>query len=497
MTTLWDEVYARREKFKKYLHFDKLVKIESYKKVISSFSSLLDYLSSEKYKTYPLLKRTEYSPKFKEDFTPTGESRRVRTKSKPRVFRYPSHKEAFFHYCYGYYLQEEYEKILKQENLSDIVLAYRKIPLKTSLPTTKYRGVQHFANEIFDLIEKQGQCIVITLDIEKFFDRINHNKLYQTWVDFLATTRLHSDETFLKHRQLSVGEYRIYKSLTKYQSFNKKKVYQVLGINRKNEKEYFLKKWLQICSPEDFRTKVIPLNKPPFDFYEKNSKCFGIPQGSPLSPILSNLYLLEFDKQINSYLQSFGGIYRRYCDDILVVIPNIKESPKIIISFIENILTNLELGIAVNNDKTEIVTFKKDRLSGKIQSENEKRKNCSLVYLGWDFDGNKRLLRKRTLNRFYNKARKRIFKETSKLKGCKKSLPKKKIYNSYGNERMEKILPSKSPKSKTNFASYIRYSSSGDLEVSPNPYVKKQFKKASLNVGKIMKKAEKKYSKNE
>jgi len=44
---------------------------------------------------------------------------------------------------------------------------------------------------------------------------------------------------------------------------------------------------------------------------------YGIPQGSALSALLSNIYLVDFDEYMFKLGQTIGFIYRRYCDDIL------------------------------------------------------------------------------------------------------------------------------------------------------------------------------------
>jgi hypothetical protein len=52
----------------------------------------------------------------------------------------------------------------------------------------------------------------------------------------------------------------------------------------------------------------------------KNSKSYGIPQGAGISSVCSNIYLLDFDEKIHKYVNAQKGIYRRYCDDIIIVI---------------------------------------------------------------------------------------------------------------------------------------------------------------------------------
>ena len=66
-----------------------------------------------------------------------------------------------------------------------------------------------------------------------------------------------------------------------------------------------------------------------FEFYELPGHllpwveecCFldgGLPQGSPSSPVLSNLYLNSFDVRLAGYLAAYGYSYTRYADDITI-----------------------------------------------------------------------------------------------------------------------------------------------------------------------------------
>lgn len=59
----------------------------------------------------------------------------------------------------------------------------------------------------------------------------------------------------------------------------------------------------------------------------------ALPQGSPLSPLLSNIILTEFDFKMQFSVRAFNGVYTRYADDILISLPTHHE-----LSFIQNIV---------------------------------------------------------------------------------------------------------------------------------------------------------------
>lgn len=54
------------------------------------------------------------------------------------------------------------------------------------------------------------------------------------------------------------------------------------------------------------------------------SLCFlngGLPQGTPISPMLTNILMIPFDHKFNNHLEAFGDqnyVYTRYADDILI-----------------------------------------------------------------------------------------------------------------------------------------------------------------------------------
>lgn len=48
----------------------------------------------------------------------------------------------------------------------------------------------------------------------------------------------------------------------------------------------------------------------------------GLPQGLSISPLLANLVLARFDKETAHALSAMGGWLRRYCDDMLVLLPD-------------------------------------------------------------------------------------------------------------------------------------------------------------------------------
>jgi RNA-directed DNA polymerase len=84
--------------------------------------------------------------------------------------------------------------------------------------------------------------------------------------------------------------------------------------------------------------------------YEKTTK--GCPQGSPLSPMLSNIVLNELDQE----LERRGHRYCRWADDFLIVVKTERAAKRVmegIVRYLEG-----ELNLPVNKEKSEVAKTK-------------------------------------------------------------------------------------------------------------------------------------------
>lgn len=90
----------------------------------------------------------------------------------------------------------------------------------------------------------------------------------------------------------------------------------------------------------------------------------GLPQGSPLSPFLLNMYMIEFDYKITEFCNANNLVYTRYVDDI--IISGYEKFDKAAV--INAVLTNIPAGMSINNAKT------------RFGSVNWKNWNLGLMY---------------------------------------------------------------------------------------------------------------------
>ncbi len=298
---------------------------------------------------------------------------------KSRAIRYASRRDSYIFSAYRHILSEKYERLLKNRELEDRVIAYRKIPSEDGRGKCNI----HFARDAFDAIGRIGNCCAVALDISKFFESIDHEALRERWCALIGLPRLPPDH------------YTVFKAITKYAVVDRKEVYKRLAYYgpKKNGVEGFLlpfyKMPKQLCSPKHFRLKIAGSAKYS-RLIQKNDHPFGIPQGAPISDLLANLYLLDFDHVMRNYATSRGGVYYRYSDDILIVLPGDGRAGQGARAFAKHQIEKLGPGLKIKPQKTLSVKFVRDDDAQNYECMGDQRKN-GLEYLGFRFDG-KRIL---------------------------------------------------------------------------------------------------------
>lgn len=122
---------------------------------------------------------------------------------------------------------------------------------------------------------------------------------------------------------------------------------------------------------------------------EIKDKKVGIVQGNAISPSLSNLYLADFDKE----LEKRGYSYCRYCDDLNVYFKTYDEAEKCYQELVEKL--DQEYRLPVNKEKSGVFeglkqkylgyTYQVDKDSGKITAIRSK-KSKDIIYNKWNRD---------------------------------------------------------------------------------------------------------------
>jgi len=248
-----------------YRHFDAPL---SQKRI----QHLLNILSSRKiYRHYPFI---NYNIKFKK-YLGQGQF-----KIKSRPISLPSHRDALMFKAYSILLNDYYEKYLTNSSFEDAPIAYRS--RKSNISGAK---------EIFDFIWDNPDCWIIKSDFKSFFDTLNHKILKQNLT------------SVLKCDTLPENWYQVFKFLTKHKSVQRKDLEKNFKNNR--TRLSYIKNGRELSEKiKHHKLKLIDSPKK------------GIPQGTALSAVFANVYMITFDSIISSIVNSYNGIYRRYSSQV-------------------------------------------------------------------------------------------------------------------------------------------------------------------------------------
>ena len=233
------------------------------------------------------------------------------------------------------------DRVVQQAISQVLEVLYEPQFSETSYGFRPHRGAHKALLKCGEYIE-QGYVFTVDMDLEKFFDTVSHSKL----IEVLSRTVKDGRVVSLIHRYLNAGV-----------------------INRGK--------------------------------YEPSR--LGVPQGGPLSPMLSNIMLNELDKE----LESRGHKFVRYADDLVILCKSRKAAQRTyehIIPFIEN-----KLFLRVNKEKTKVaymrdikfLSYAFGRRNGKCQyrlhPESVKKMKCKIRELtsrsnGWSYEYRKQRL---------------------------------------------------------------------------------------------------------
>lgn len=329
---------------------------------------------------------------------------------KPRMIMKASRRDAVIYAAYRQVLLGLYEKSLSQHSISDSVIAYRHIPVSAN--SVKGKCNIHHAHEVFEFAKKFDQSVCVVLDISKYFDHIDHGLLKRAWRKVLGCTELPKDH------------YAVYKAITRYSYVNLDSLLFRLGLTRVIKDHLGATKTvverkdmlpMQLCSEDKFRNVVAKRSSCRSQVLRLNEDKYGIPQGSPISDLLANLYLLDFDILMKKYADSLGGIYRRYSDDIVFVVPGSLDDGRGIRDYVRSEIGRHGSQLKIKPEKTHVVGFVRngDRLDPIDASENARHPE-GLEYLGFRFDGRTVRFRDSTISKLRNKVRKCVKSEVYK-----------------------------------------------------------------------------------
>ena len=346
-----------------YTHFDRRVSLDKCFGYITSPDKIAHH------GFYPFIHYTIKSRKVKDG---------KKDEPKKRQIYYAAHIDGWIYRYYAYLINEAYNQRVKKDGIDSVAVAYRTNLRKSNID---------FAKEAFQHIQGTTSCYVMIGDFTDFFDNLDHIYLKKQLCDLLSVEKLSDDV------------YAVYKNVTRFSYVELQDLLMLNGLEdtRKGRKEFNDRSHERALSPEQFRKNKNLVHPSPHPKY-------GVPQGSPISAVLANVYMLTADKKLQGYVSSLGGFYMRYSDDFIVVIPHGSVDFSDCYKAIKDILDSIP-HLELKDSKTKIFYYNgssienctSNFIAGGINGKN------IIDFLGFSFDGQNIRIRDKTISKYYNR----------------------------------------------------------------------------------------------
>ena len=331
---------------------------------------------------------------------------------------------------YGYLINQAYDQYMEKRNLNMVSVAYRDNLGKNNI---------HFAKKAFDFIKSTQGCYIIIGDFSHFFDCLQHAYLKERLCEVLGVDILPEDY------------YAVFKNLTRYSTWE---LQDLLKLNNLKETEADIKKLnLQRRVLDTARFKA---NKSKYIHQHKEK--YGIPQGSAMSAVLANVYMIKADEALNDLVTTCKGMYMRYSDDFIIVIPESAENQfKATLRKIQEIINRIPK-LTLQQEKTQIYKYDKNQLRScnDLFLEGVSNGKNEIDYLGFTFDGKVVTIRDKTITKYYY----RLYRKVGTIVRSKGYTPKgkriscKNLYEKYTVKGSK--IKGKDGKVKGNFITYVQ-----------------------------------------
>ena len=495
-------------KFKKYPHIGRPLNFKD-RGWIKKYVTNPDKIACHKF--VPLLHRTITQRKYRPDKNApknnAGKRQRIVKSKKERNIFFSSHLDSIVYGYYSHILTTAYEDYLKNKPYGSVAVAYRKIPIGNGRSGNKSNI--EFAFEALDFIEKNKNrsLSIIVADVTSFFDNLDHRLLHTQWKRVLRVNNLPEDhyvvyknlvdkkyvnenELFnrFKHK-LMVERYKPHDTSEKV--IKRKKVSRI--YNMRHEKV------VAFCSTDEFFEEATDLirHDKPFNQKSRDSKgkseLKGIPQGTPISATLANIYMLDFDERVYNEVikDDKNGYYQRYSDDLIIICDREDED------YFNDLIRNeieVKAKLEIQEKKTNIYRYELNEdgeFRGGLYEDGVLNTNRQLEYLGFMYDGKKVRVKTAGFSKFYRNMKKSYRRGAHFAKKAhipSNSLFETRLYKRFthvGSERRLRWLPD--PSSPTgyskstqfdwgNFISYLDKANEVMKEINGDDTIKRQYR---------------------
>ena len=278
----WLDNQKTIQKSKKgYAHFDYRIDITKAAEFIKNPENVAHY------GFYPFI---HYTMKMNKYSAKTGK------KNKKREICYAAHLDRCIYQYYAWGLNELYNKKIRKLGIEKVPVAYRKDLNESNIQSAK---------KTFDFIKKYPQSCVMIGDFTGFFDNLDHQYLKKMRCELIDCPQLPPDH------------YAVYKNITRYSIWELDDLLEINHLSGEKGKIRKLNDKKLVLTREQYKANRKHI--------KKNSVSYGIPQGSPISAVLANIYMLEVGQLIYQAVKRHNGIYMRYSDDFIIVLPGKNE----------------------------------------------------------------------------------------------------------------------------------------------------------------------------
>ena len=269
---------------KRYLHFDHRVKIEKIESYVTD---------PKRIAVHSFLPFIHYVTSFDKNIgckNPEMNNRPIKTKN--RDIMYAGHLDNYIYKYYAETLNDNYNEWVLVHEVDECSTAYRN--------NKKGKSNIDFAAEIINRISYLEEAYILVGDFTNFFDKIDHRIMKKNLL------RIHQKQ------KLSSDWFNVYKSVTKYGYYEKDLLIKIFGTDKEIRNAKKASYFPQMKDFRNFQRK---------HSISKNEQKYGIPQGTAISAVFANVYSIEFDVCMKNLADQHLGMYRRYSDDFILVIP--------------------------------------------------------------------------------------------------------------------------------------------------------------------------------
>ncbi|GAF40642.1 hypothetical protein FC83_GL000238 [Agrilactobacillus composti DSM 18527 = JCM 14202] len=354
---------------KKYTHFDFPVPEIEKERLIKELRS--DLFTHHRY--LPLISFRIKIKKYK--------ASEQRVLIKERNISLPSHHDTLVYRFFGAILNQQYSIFAKAHGIDEVAVAYREKGHGSNIIV---------ARDVINTIVDNKESWIIKGDFKSFFDTLDHKKLEQELVNILGNPLTPEWRSMLK-------------AITKYRMISQRRLHAQLKVAglRMSHRKY------GTAYVKDLKTLGKLIRDKKIRLSRINQR--GIPQGTAVSAVLANVYMGTFDQILSRKVSNMGGIYRRYSDDFVVVLPkgrinfqSVIELKKLIISF-----SVTKLGLEISSEKTKLYEYRGINKDIRVWNGSSWGK-MAFDYLGFIFDGYSVSLRSKSIYKFIYRGKRAV-----------------------------------------------------------------------------------------